>query len=91
MFSSPSKQAGQAASASQGISQQTIDQAENYNAQQQGQERSAIAGLGDNPYIAAADQLAQTPPKITPTAANTSTFATPGPAGTTTPGAARTA
>ena len=51
LFSSPSKQGSQAASASQAIGQQTIDQAENYYNNAEQNQRGAIANLGTNPYF----------------------------------------
>jgi hypothetical protein len=85
LFSSPSKQAAQAASAEQGVSQQSIDQAEAYVSGQQQQERGAIQGLGDNPYFSAAQTLSPTP--VNPS--NTVQFGSSGP-GTTQVGATAT-
>ena len=57
LFSSPSKQATAAAQASQQISQQDIQQLEDYISGQQGQLRTAIGQQGPNPYFGAAQQL----------------------------------
>ena len=57
MFSSPSKQASAAASASGQEAQQVIGQLEQYTDQHQQQLRDAISGMGANPYFSAAQQL----------------------------------
>lgn len=57
MFSSPGKQASQAASASDQAASQVIGQLENYTDTHQQQLRDAIAQQGPNPYFAAAGQL----------------------------------
>jgi hypothetical protein len=51
LFSSPGKQAQQAGSAQQALSQNEINQAENYVNNSEQNERNAIAGLGTNPYF----------------------------------------
>jgi hypothetical protein len=51
LFSSPGKQAQQAGSASQALSQNEINQAEGYVSGAEGNERNAIASIGDNPYF----------------------------------------
>jgi hypothetical protein len=83
LFSSPSKQASQAASASEAISQQDIQQAENYVNTSEGQERGAIQGLGANPYIAAgnampAPQTLTAPAAVTPPPTQPATVAANG-------------
>ena len=81
LFSSPSQNASEAATATANASNAEIGQEEAYVNQSEGNLRGAIAGLGPNPYF--------TPPA--PPAAvnpgNTAAFATPGPKGTTTAGA----
>lgn len=77
LFSSPSKQANAAASASQGISQQDIAQLENYVSGQQQQLRGAISGLGPNPYFAAGNQMNPANYRINP--ADTVGFGSQGP------------
>lgn len=77
LFSSPSKQASSAASASEAISQQDITQAEDYANQSEGQERSAIASTGPNPYFGAAAD--QNPSNYTIDPTNVATFSTPAP------------
>lgn len=57
MFSSPGKQAQQAASAVGGMNQQTISQLEGYDTQQRDALRTAIGQTGPNPYFGAAQQL----------------------------------
>jgi type II secretory pathway pseudopilin PulG len=57
LLSSPSKQASAAASAQGAISQQMIDQVEQYTTQQQQALRGAIGGLGANPYFGASQQI----------------------------------
>jgi hypothetical protein len=66
LFSSPQKQAQGAESTVQGIDQQDIQQVENYVAAQQGQERSAIANLGENPYFQAASTLSPSSYAVNP-------------------------
>jgi hypothetical protein len=72
LFSSPSKQANAAANAQQGLTDHTIQQLEDYVGTQQGQERSAIAGLGTNPYLGAAAQMNPSAYRVDPS--NTQTF-----------------
>lgn len=57
LFSSPQKSATAAAQASNQISQQDIQQLEDYVSGQQGQLRTAIGAQGPNPYFGAAQQL----------------------------------
>lgn len=57
MFSSPGKQASQAASASGQIADQEISKLMNYTDTHQQQLRDAIGQQGPNPYFAAAQQL----------------------------------
>ena len=82
LFSSPSKSANAAASAQQGISQQAINEAEQYVGQTEAQERGAISGIGDNPYFAAASSMNPANYAVNPN--DTITFGSSGP-GTTVP------
>jgi hypothetical protein len=67
LFSSPSKQAQQAASAEQDIATGEIKQVEAYNDQKQQELRSGIAGL-DNPFFAAASQSDPSAFQVNPSA-----------------------
>ena len=81
LFSSPSDNAAQAASATSSADNAEIQQEEGYVNSAEGNLRGAIAGLGPNPYF-----TPPTPPApVNP--GNTTTFSTPGPKGTTTAGA----
>ena len=57
LFQSPAQQASSAASAEQGISQQDIQQGENYVNQQEGQLRANIPSGAANPYLNAAASM----------------------------------
>jgi hypothetical protein len=77
LFSSPGKSASQAASAVSGVTQQDIQQVENYENTTEGQERAAIANLGPNPYLTAAGQMNPAAYQVNP--ANTASFGNQGP------------
>lgn len=79
---SPTDQATAAANAQGQQSQAEIAQQEAYVTKQQQQERDAIAGLGPNPYYAAAG--AQNPNAFAVNPANTTNFSTSGTTGKTT-------
>jgi hypothetical protein len=83
LFSSPTKSATSAAQAEQGITQSDINQAENYTATQQQNERSAISGLGSNPYFDAATDLSPSNDYVNPN--DTTTFGGSGPGTTLAP------
>lgn len=57
LFSSPGKQAQQAGSQDMQYAEQMIAQAEQYQQQQEGQLRNAIAGLGPNPFFSAGSSM----------------------------------
>uniref|UniRef100_E6QP67 Uncharacterized protein n=1 Tax=mine drainage metagenome TaxID=410659 RepID=E6QP67_9ZZZZ len=57
VFSSPGKQASQAASAVGGIDQNSINQIEGYTSGQQQALRGAISGVGQNPYFQTAQAM----------------------------------
>jgi hypothetical protein len=77
IFSSPTKTADAAASADQGITQADINQAETYTGGLQAATRSAIADLGENPYLGAAGQMSTAPYAVN--AADTQNFGSAGP------------
>lgn len=80
MFSSPSKSAQQAASSVQGVDQGMLNQAiAQYNQEQQSA-RGAIAGLGQNPYFAAAQGMNPLNYRVNPQ--GTQTFGASGAPGT---------
>lgn len=72
LFSSPSKQASQAASAMQGLDASQISNLENYVNTQQQNLRGAIAGQGPNPYFAAAGGMSPSNYAVNPS--DTATF-----------------
>lgn len=76
LFSSPSQNASQAATATASADNAEIGQEEAYVNQSEGNLRNAIAGLGPNPYFTPPPVPAPVDPK------NTATFSTPGPPGT---------
>lgn len=75
LFSSPSDNAAQAASATAAASNQEIGQEEQYVNQSEGNLRGAIAGLGPNPYFSPPKPPAAVDPK------NTANFFSPAPGG----------
>lgn len=77
MFSSPGKQASQAASAAGASASQVIGQLQQYTDQHQQQLRDAIAGQGPNPYFEAAQQV--NPQAYYTNPSDTVTFGTSGP------------
>lgn len=77
LFSSPSKEAGAAAQAEQGLTAADMQQLEGYVNQTEGQERGAIAGLGTNPYFQAAGNMSPSNYAVNP--ADTVTFSNQGP------------
>ncbi len=78
LFSSPSQNASEAATATANASNAEIGQEEGYVNTSEANLRNAIAGLPPNPYFSGAKPPAQVDPK------NTVAFGTPGPAGTST-------
>lgn len=77
MFASPSKQAQAAASNVENETADAAQQALNYQEQIGGQARSAIGGLGDNPYFTAAGTMSPSSMQTDP--ANATTFGASGP------------
>lgn len=57
LFSTPGSQAGQAASGASAAAQPWVNQGVNYWTGAENNYRNAIAGLGNNPFFAAADQM----------------------------------
>ena len=72
VFSSPTKQGQQVGGAVQGMSNQEISQLENYVNTGEGQQRAAIAGMGANPFFAAAG--GQNPSSYALSPGNTTNF-----------------
>ena len=77
MFSSPEKLSSHAASKSQDISQNFIDQSKAYVDKKQGEERAAISGLGPNQYFDAGGKMDPAAYKMDP--ANVASFSAPPP------------
>jgi hypothetical protein len=77
LFSSPSQQAGKGSSAEMGQLQNIINQTESYVGQQQQSERAGVAGIGNNPYFSAAQNMSPTSYEVNPN--QTQTFGATGP------------
>jgi hypothetical protein len=77
LFQKPGQQASQGASQVQAMDQQMLNQLESYTGQQQQAERGAVAGVGANPYFAAAQSMNPGAYRVNP--ASTQTFGTSGP------------
>ncbi len=82
LFSSPSKQAQSAGQAQQNLAQNEINQGEQYVNNANAQTRTAIAGLGQNPFFggSGAGGTGQSLPAA-PTPLNPSNFSTVSPFG----------
>lgn len=80
LLSSPGKQAQQAAQAQQGLSAQTVAQAEQYANTTGTNVQNAIANAGPNPYFGAAQYLSPQSYALNPS--QTTTFGENGPPGT---------
>lgn len=80
MFSSPSKQASQVASAEQGLTAQDLALAKQYANQTATNEQTAIAGINGNPYFSAGASLSPSAYAVNPN--DNLTFGANGPQGT---------